>query len=441
MSRRVLILAHPFPPAGGGGVQRTTKLVKYLGELGWRPTVITTQADLYPKLFNLRDDTLLEDVKHVDIVRVPSPEIRKASARIHRWAPWTSIPDRGRLWNAVALPIAIALHARRRFELIYATGNPYSTYLLAHALASVTNLPYVLDMRDSWLRWEKRTPSPPKIEEELHRLERMTLLAASRVVFVSPYQEEAHVAAYPELRGRTAVIINGYDDGDFLRTPNPSPKKRGDDVEFVNVGVLNWFQRPEPLFAAFRIARERDEDFRRRARFVQVGLFGTSPDERAAFEKSIADNGLTEIVRDLGYRPHPEAVMIQRTADVLMLITSGLKDEQRGKTTEYLAAGRPILALTNEGTAADRVLSLAAKRERAAPDDVEGIARALLSLFCWADENRAPNPLHAPAAELYSISRKHAAEKMAQLFTDAVREGARARTLAERLRAIDPRNL
>ncbi|MBI3650470.1 MAG: hypothetical protein HY231_05415 [Acidobacteria bacterium] len=44
---RVLVIAYTFPPAGGAGVQRTAKFVKYLPEFGWLPTVLTVTESCY----------------------------------------------------------------------------------------------------------------------------------------------------------------------------------------------------------------------------------------------------------------------------------------------------------------------------------------------------------------------------------------------------------
>ena len=56
--RRVLMISYAFPPAGGSGVQRTTKFAKFLPEFGWRPTVWSTKQN--PSL--PRDETLLDDL-------------------------------------------------------------------------------------------------------------------------------------------------------------------------------------------------------------------------------------------------------------------------------------------------------------------------------------------------------------------------------------------
>jgi len=42
--RRVLMLAHHFPPAGGSGSNRALAFARYLPDHGWQPTVITPGA-------------------------------------------------------------------------------------------------------------------------------------------------------------------------------------------------------------------------------------------------------------------------------------------------------------------------------------------------------------------------------------------------------------
>ncbi|MBC7884684.1 MAG: glycosyl transferase family 1, partial [Saprospiraceae bacterium] len=48
ISKRVLIITYYWPPAGGGGVQRWVKFVKYLRDFGWEPIVYTVENGDYP---------------------------------------------------------------------------------------------------------------------------------------------------------------------------------------------------------------------------------------------------------------------------------------------------------------------------------------------------------------------------------------------------------
>ncbi|MBF6608537.1 MAG: glycosyl transferase family 1, partial [Flavobacterium sp.] len=52
--KKVLIITYYWPPAGGPGVQRWLKFVKYLPEFGWEPVVFIPENPSYP----IVDETL-----------------------------------------------------------------------------------------------------------------------------------------------------------------------------------------------------------------------------------------------------------------------------------------------------------------------------------------------------------------------------------------------
>jgi len=58
--KKVLIITYYWPPAGGSGVQRWLKFVKYLPEFGVEPYILTVKPEKasYPVL----DESLLQDV-------------------------------------------------------------------------------------------------------------------------------------------------------------------------------------------------------------------------------------------------------------------------------------------------------------------------------------------------------------------------------------------
>ena len=48
--RKVLIVTYFWPPAGGPGVQRVLKFVKYLPKFGWEPIILTVAEGEYPAI-------------------------------------------------------------------------------------------------------------------------------------------------------------------------------------------------------------------------------------------------------------------------------------------------------------------------------------------------------------------------------------------------------
>ena len=56
--KKVLIITYYWPPAGGAGVQRALKFVKYLPQFGWQPIVLTVQNPDSP----VEDNSLIADI-------------------------------------------------------------------------------------------------------------------------------------------------------------------------------------------------------------------------------------------------------------------------------------------------------------------------------------------------------------------------------------------
>lgn len=81
-------------------------------------------------------------------------------------------------------------------------------------------------------------------------------------------------------------------------------------------------------------------------------------------------------VEHVGVVPHRESLALQRSADVLLLLTSNNRGVATGKLFEYLGAGRPILALA-DGNEAARIVRETHSGITVPPDHEEAIAAGL----------------------------------------------------------------
>jgi glycosyltransferase involved in cell wall biosynthesis len=144
-----------------------------------------------------------------------------------------------------------------------------------------------------------------------------------------------------------------------------------------------------------------------------------------------------DAVKLLGYLPHAESVALIRSADLLFLPMQKLSDGKRsttvpGKTYEYLAAGRPILAAVPPGDARDILLE-AGNAYICEPDDVEAMTEALTTAVRrW----RAGEAVPAPAPEVVQrYERRALAARLASVLTSVgtiwmnVEQGAASITL------------
>ena len=226
--RKVLIIAYYFPPMGLSGVQRTVKFAKYLPQFGWQPTVLTVNPTGYYAL----DESLLKEVEEagVEIVRTNSLDVNRLlrkkgvvkmpSERIRKMLQFFGdtffIPDTKIGWKRRALRKAQDILQREKFDLLFATAPPQTDFLIGTALKKKTQIPLVVDYRDSWLQYPyKFFPTP--LHRYLHyRLEKRVLKAADHVLVTHRRVKENLIKRHASLRYHDVTILSqGYDPADF----------------------------------------------------------------------------------------------------------------------------------------------------------------------------------------------------------------------------------
>lgn len=431
----VLFVSYYFPPLGGAGVQRAAKFVRHLPAEGIRPIVVggpvEGRNDWSPE-----DESLAADVPASVPVYRPDPppaglpHYSTASRLLLRPAPYY------RWWARAMRSAALRAAERHAPRLVYVSLSPFDGLEPALEVGRELGLPVVADLRDPWALDEVQVyPSLLHRAGALRRMGRL-LRGAEAVVMNTPDARRAAEEAFPDLRDRLTVLTNGYDAEDFAGLAPRAPDGR---FRIVHSGYLHtsraagharrgrlqrllggerarvdFYGRSHVylLRALEQIARE-DPD---RAATVELHLIGvaTELDRRVADSSPIAPR-----VRFLGYRSHAETVRALVESDLLFLPLHGLPDGTRarivpGKTYEYLASGRPILAAVPEGDARDFVLEAGAGRV-VAPGDVGGLAAALRAFLA-----EAPAPMRAPGPEVTRFERRELARRLAELFRRVV---------------------
>lgn len=429
--QRVLVLAYYFPPLGGAGVQRTAKLVKFLGEAGYRATVVTGHAeeevDWAPA-----DTSLCEDIPaQVETFRASRrPNTTKRNARLRRWLGISSEFDTWWREESVRLGRAAIADA----DVIYASMSPFSTAKAASDLARESGRPWVADLRDPWAL-DEWAVYPTAFHRALDRRRmRRALRGAAAVVMNTDEAARTLVEEFPELRDSDVEAIpNGWDAEDFA---GPPPNRTDDAFRIVYTGYSHI------LGGARRGARGRflgllggttpglDVTARSHARLVEAlrildrsdpGLAGRVELHLAgpAAHTRSSTLSIDARVTDHGYLAHADAVALMRSADALFLPMHDLPPGVRartvpGKTYEFLASGRPILAALPDGDARDLLEGLP-NVWLCRPNDVAAMATALSEIA------RVPLP-PPPAREfLERFERGALARRVAAVLTRAAR--------------------
>lgn len=425
--RRVLVLAYHFPPVGGGGVQRSLKFVRYLPEFGWQPVVVTGCAGRRDR-WTPADDSLSEEVPAgLEIVRVDNepgaPSARRS--RLDRWLPVESAFARWWVSGAVEAGMGVG-----DVDVVYASMAPYESSAAAASLSRLFGRPWVADLRDPWALDEVAVyPTRLHRSRQLRRMGRV-LERADAVVMNTPEAAGRLTGRFPKLAAsRVVTIPNGFDDMDFQAS---EPEQGHSAFRIVHTGSLHT-ELASSLRRGRRMRRmvggfSTDIELMTRSHVyllnavkqvlasrdlpIEVHLAGVASD----LDRSISD---ADFVRFHGYLPHTEAVRLVRSADLLFLPMHDLPEGTRativpGKTYEYLASGRPILAALPDGDARD-LLAEAGTAQLCRPGDVRAMAHVIADAAGrWS--TRGAEPTRRPSvARMYE--RRVLTAKLASTFS------------------------
>jgi glycosyltransferase involved in cell wall biosynthesis len=405
--RRLLLVTYYYPPLAGSGVFRPLRLSKYLPRRGWNVTVLTVTD----RVRTLKDPALVAEIPPaVHVRRSGSLEPRTLflalnriglRALTRRLEPWLMVPDDQRGWVLPARRQGLALIREERPDVILSTAGPYSAHLVGLALKRASGLPWVADFRDEWTTnpyLRERYPTRWHVAWN-QRVERRVLASADRVTCVSePWLSNLH-ALLPEAPAeRFAVLPNGYDGEHFATPAGPLP----DRFRVVYTGTFYGHRSPSAFLRAVEHCVSSGSIPRAELEVVLVG-HGRPP------------AGANGLVRTLGHRPYFEALALLREAAVLLLVVprAGGAGNHTGKLFQYLASGRPILALAPEGNVAGALVRESRSGEVTAPDDVPAIAAALERLYhAWRE--RRPMEQDRAIVERYEATRQ--AEQWSELL-------------------------
>jgi glycosyltransferase involved in cell wall biosynthesis len=437
-----LLLAYHFPPIGGAGAQRNTKLARYLPQLGYEVTVLTGPGSPDYRWAPL-DETMAAQIDHgVRIERLSAPEPDRGSRWRERAERWLLAPSAWqRWWDRLAVDRALAVG--RDTDVVYASLAPFGIAASAHAISRRLQKPLVVDLEDPWALDEMMVyPSRVHRHVELRRM-RHALRLADAIVMNTPEAAERVRFAFPELASVPIVAIpNGFDRADFA---GAAPMKDG-HFRIVHTGTLHTdlglrhrkvgrlrrvlggavpgvdlLTRSHVylLEAVERLLRDRPELSGR----LEVHLVGSlTPADR----RVNADNPL---VREHGFLDHAATIELIRSASLLFLPMHDLPPGRRVtivpcKTYEYLGSGRPILAAVPDGDARD-LLFEAGNAYVCRPSDVAAMRTAIEAEMGRSETMQALPP--PPAELLERLERAHLTGELADFLERvATRSGQRS---------------
>lgn len=414
--KKVLMVAHQFPPVGGSGVQRSAKFAKYLPLYGWEPVVLTRDQG---KLV-LRDESLLKELpENLEIIRTPAydltvlPGIFSKAGKFIAWK--ILIPDGEVLWMKKAVKTCLERIGAGDINVLYTTSYPYSDHLFGLEVKKhYPELFWLADFRDEWtnnpyLIDKPHRPSRMKKEREM---EKEVLEKADILVTNTPIMKENFVRLNPglDLENRMHVIPNGFDTEDFEGLPKEKTKNPQFTITYT--GALYGRRKPDLFLEAVGNLVNRGKIRKDKIRIRFIGSF-----KHEVLKSLINKNGLEGSVDTIGYMEHGECLKNMMASDAMLLLEGGGPGSEAfytGKIFEYIQTNNPILAVIPENGAAAMLIRDTKTGIVCDWSDVKAIEKGFLDMYeSWEKGENIINPDYE---EIARYDRKVLTGKLAELF-------------------------
>ena len=356
--KKILIISYYWPPAGGPGVQRWLKFVKYLPDFGIQPIVYVPENPTYP----IVDEKLVKEVSDKAIIlkhtifepyqlaslfsknktkKISSGIIpnQKKQSFLDKTFLWIRgnlfIPDARVFWVKPSVAFLEKYIVENTIDTIVTSGPPHSLHLIGLELKQKLNLKWFADFRDPWttIGYHKSLRLSRFAAKKHKTLERQVLNTADTIIVTSKTTKTEFEAITSK---PISVITNGYDTEEV--------GKQTLDLKFSLAHIGSFLSERNPLILWESLVELITEipDFKSH---LEIKLIGAVSQEVL---ETIQQFGLNVYLNNLGYVSHVEAIAHQRKSQVLILIEINSADTKSiipGKLFEYMVSNRPIIAI------------------------------------------------------------------------------------------------
>ncbi|RXT04736.1 glycosyltransferase family 4 protein [Ammoniphilus sp. CFH 90114] len=444
-TKKVLIIAYLFPPIGGGGVQRALKMARYLREFGWEPHVLTVDPNYHVSLDHsllkqLPDGVQIHRSKEIFLGAPPAAAKEKSGDQggvekrsivtrlkqqvfptLKKLKKHVLVPDDQILWFPYAAKMGLELMKEHQYDAIFSTSGPYTNHLVGIYLKRQTGVPWIADFRDPWTQNMHR-PGIPWREWLEERLERMVLRESDILLTVTRSFANNFQQKFNDEIQRLEVIHNGFDPEDYKQLEKVK-MDYPDQCSFIYTGIFYKERNPRLFLQAIKELLDEGVLDRKQIRLNFAGVFDyPGYTENADWVNKL---GLNDLVHVLGHLPHQAALSELKKSDILLLIgdtAPGSGDYIPGKLFEYMAIGKPMLALSLKGEST-HIIEKYQLGQVVDPGSLEEIKQGIINLYEeWleAKEGKDRNQeVNRPSTLIYE--RKEQAKMLASLLNDLQR--------------------
>jgi hypothetical protein len=263
-------------------------------------------------------------------------------------------PDQAGPWIIPAVIKGWRVSKLTKFDVIFATGSPWSGLITGYLIGKIAKVPLILDFRDPWISNPFHLSKGNLFDKFSEYLEKKIVNSATLISLNTAPLKKDFIDRYPNVdESRFIVLPNGFDSCDFSGLEYDTEKSNSDLLTLCHAGFLYGVRDPAILLNSIWRANELLLGENKKICFKQIGDIQLSYDINERFKVMIGDGSLVLIPS----KSYKNCLSDLKEADWLVNIQPGTKTQVPSKLYDYLALCKPILTITEKDGALGELIS------------------------------------------------------------------------------------
>lgn len=419
--KKALIITYYWPPAGGSGVQRWLKFVKYFRDFEIEPIVYTVENPNYP----IEDQSLLNDIPNaIETLTQPIWEPNNLFAVFGKNKTESAgflnpnpsvfgkllqyvranyfIPDARKYWVKPSVNYLKKYLKNHKVDVVITTGPPHSVHLIGLNLKKQLGIKWIADFRDPWteIDYFHQLPLTKRAIKKHHSLEKEVLTKSDCVLVVGNTMREK----YRKFNTNVITVTNGFDAviaDDSIELDSK--------FSITHIGLMNADRNPKILWEVLSEIIDENKAFLADFEMKLIGKVDPT------VVKEIKKYKLANCVKIMDYVSHSKVLEFQKQSQILLLVVNDVPSSKgiiTGKIFEYLMAKRPILAIAPVDGDLAEIINRTNSGSVVGFNEKERLKKSILDLYLKFKKGK----LKVDSKEILQFHRRELTKKVSEII-------------------------
>lgn len=352
----VLMISPYFPPRKRVGSLRAFRFSKYLPLYNIKPTIIC--LDSPNELLSIDEAEALKDS---DLIKLGHPfdfTIKRSGSQLASSEPGiiesklsndnlsTTFAEFLDNWFPIDTWLPLLMSHRKQiatvikqndFKLIWSTGDPWSSHILARFFARKYRLPWIADFRDPWTLCHVRYSKRPALIRYIDRkAEKKIIKDADQIVFTATSTQQNYSTFYKTYKSKFSTIYNSFDVQQDDR--NSDIISNDETFKILFFGRFRDLSPATPILQILSTIKQKNPELISKIKLIYFG------DIRSIDDKFATEHGLSSLLEKQEPAKHDQSRALLDRADLLLLSTDPSRNEIiPAKLWDYLPSKTQIL--------------------------------------------------------------------------------------------------